>query len=272
MARDAAMQTSLEPDSCSLCGVDVCAAQCQGAAVRCKEGRHRLRLSAEPLPGLPGPTEPSLPRRAIEFPMAHRETREYWPLIALLTIALLVGTLAIWGAIKISALESYEQAWTADQVKEWFTYEFAEVKGICQQFLTVVIGALVLSITFSEKVVRYDAAPPSQRFFLKASWCCCGLAIIGGGASLVLIMLAGAFVRYPGNGNHQVAQRFSFLVLGLSGLIFVVGLVCLLASALRGSAPGHMPILPVVDRNSRQRPPNNRTNRYVRSGSFKITS
>ena len=110
------------------------------------------------------------------------------------------------------------------------------------------IGVLVFSITFSEKVVRYDAAQTSQRFFLKASWCCCGLAIIGGGASLVLIMLAGAFVRYPGSGDHQLAQSFSFLVLGLSGLVFVVGLVSLLASALRGSA-ANPPALAVAGKN-----------------------
>lgn len=166
--------------------------------------------------------------------MARPKVLNLLPLLTIAATAALICLLAYWGSNRIFIRQ--EKIWTPDQIKEWFTYEFAEVKGISQQFITVVTGVLVFSVTFSEKIIHYEAAHSSQRLFLKASWCCCVLAIVGGGVSIVLIMLAGAFVRYPGSGDYEVAERFSFLALGLAGLVFVVGLICLLTSAFWGAA------------------------------------
>jgi ABC-type Fe3+ transport system permease subunit len=147
---------------------------------------------------------------------------------------------------ELSGFGVAETAMNAQEAKDWFTYEFTELKGICQQFLTVVVGVLVFSLTFSQKIVRYDSAHWSQRLFLKAGWCCFLVSIIGGGASIVLVMLAGAFVRYPDSGDYQEAQAYSFAVLALSGFVFLLGLICLLVSAFWTSPEVRAGVQPAV--------------------------
>ena len=166
-------------------------------------------------------------------------SRALLPPLAWVTAVLGIAAVAFWGLEELASTHDTSSDWSREQVEDWFKYEFSEIKGIAQQFLTMIVGVLVLSITFSEKVVRYDSAEAAPRFFLHASWCCLVLALIGGGSILALVMMSAAFVRYPGSGDYMAAQSACFIALVVSGVVFVIGLVALVASGAtrRGRAP-----------------------------------
>jgi hypothetical protein len=61
-------------------------------------------------------------------------------------------------------------------------YNYAETKDLCKDFLTLVTGILVFSLTFSEKIVNFQRSGKAAKFLLCFSWTlfilsimCCGI-------------------------------------------------------------------------------------------------
>ncbi len=67
---------------------------------------------------------------------------------------------------------------------DFITYDFAITKHLCKQFITVVTGVLVFSLTFSDKIVNFSAAQKYLRVLLGLSWASMLFAIIACGLGL----------------------------------------------------------------------------------------
>jgi hypothetical protein len=72
----------------------------------------------------------------------------------------------------------------SDMADLFMKYDYTETKDLCKQFLTLVSGILVFSITFSEKIINYQQASTKTKLLLLLSWLlfalaitCCGIAL-----------------------------------------------------------------------------------------------
>jgi hypothetical protein len=117
-------------------------------------------------------------------------------------------------------------------------YHFAETKTLCTSFLTLVSAILVFSITFSEKIVGFATASQAAKSTLLGAWCAFVGSIIACGVGLCLITLAGGAALTGGgwltrNASYWIWARFAWWFIILAGILFVGGLVALLAAASR---------------------------------------
>jgi hypothetical protein len=117
-----------------------------------------------------------------------------------------------------------------DEAKNFMTYDYAEPKDLCKQFLTLVSGILVFSITFAEKIVGYRAV---ARWPLLASWIAFIIAIVLCGLGLGLMALAGgqAVSGAPGEIYRHMESQAVRLSFG-AGLSFVLGLTSLIVAGV----------------------------------------
>jgi hypothetical protein len=117
-----------------------------------------------------------------------------------------------------------------DEAKNFMTYDYAELKDLCKQFLTLVSGILVFSVTFAEKIVGYRAV---ARWPLLASWIAFIIAIVLCGLGLGLIALAGgqAVSGAPSETYRHMESQAVRLTFG-AGLSFVLGLTCLIVAGV----------------------------------------
>jgi hypothetical protein len=117
-----------------------------------------------------------------------------------------------------------------DEAKNFMTYDYAELKDLCKQFLTLVSGILVFSITFAEKIVGYRAV---ARWPLLASWIAFLIAIVLCGLGLGLMALAGgqAVSGAPGEIYRHMESQAVRLSFG-AGLSFVLGLTSLIVAGV----------------------------------------
>ena len=124
--------------------------------------------------------------------------------------------------------------------EKFLKFDFAETKDLCKQFLTLVSGILVFSVTFSQKFVAGTAsAPPNM---LVASWFLFILAIILSGGALWLMFIAGSRATHNPTdvSARSLLRRISYLALNVAGIFFVVGMVLLICSGsqqTRGTNP-----------------------------------
>lgn len=49
-------------------------------------------------------------------------------------------------------------------------YDYPETKDMCKQFLTLITTVLVISLTFSEKVIQFSAANVYSKWSLVTAW------------------------------------------------------------------------------------------------------
>jgi hypothetical protein len=115
---------------------------------------------------------------------------------------------------------------------EFLKYNFAITEDLCKQFITVVSGVLVFSLTFSEKIVNFSTAKKGLRILLAISWASMLFAIIASGLGLTYICLAGGQAVYGGDGGYLSTALTSYRWIVTAGMSFVVGLVCLICAAL----------------------------------------
>lgn len=105
-------------------------------------------------------------------------------------------------------------------------YDYTETKDLAKAFLTLVSSILVISITFSEKVVGGPYARQRSRLALAASWFFLIIALIVCGSALVLITIAAGEAVYGGTGYLSVAWHSWYLMI-FAGALFEAGLLAL---------------------------------------------
>lgn len=111
-------------------------------------------------------------------------------------------------------------------------YDYPETKDMCKQFLTLVSSILVLSVTFSDKVIKFDkqlSTSLSSSICLVSSWGMFFFAIIFCGLGLTVLTLAGGDAVYAKRYYAKYARR-SYLLIVIACILFVIGLLLLMVS------------------------------------------
>ncbi len=123
-----------------------------------------------------------------------------------------------------------------DEAKAFLSFNYPEVKDLCKQFLTLVSGVLVLSITFSEKILNFQTARLAQRMCLLACWAMLITSLISCGFGLYLIFIAGesanGAIVYDYGRDFKHFAKLSYGLLDFSGISFVAALIMLIATSL----------------------------------------
>ena len=107
---------------------------------------------------------------------------------------------------------------------------YTETKDFCKQFLTLVVGVLVFSLTFSEKVIGFQQASMFARLSLAIAWASMLIAIISCGIGVTFMALAGGQAVYGGSDYQKLASR-SYKMIVVAGGSFVAALVLLMVAA-----------------------------------------
>jgi hypothetical protein len=116
-----------------------------------------------------------------------------------------------------------------NDASNFLKYDFAITQDLSKQFITVVSGVLVFSLTFSEKFVSFSR---KLRILLGISWAAMLFAIIACGLGLVFICEAGGQALYrPANGYPEVAWT-AYTWIKIAGASFIAGLISLIIVAL----------------------------------------
>jgi Mn2+/Fe2+ NRAMP family transporter len=118
------------------------------------------------------------------------------------------------------------------EAETFIKYNFTITQDLCKQFITVVSGILVFSLTFSEKIVNFTSASRPLRALLGLSWACMLFAIIACGLGLSYICIAGGQAVYGHDDSFLTTQSTSYMWIIAAGAAFVIGLVCLICVAL----------------------------------------
>jgi len=117
-----------------------------------------------------------------------------------------------------------------EEAKNFMTYDYAELKDLCKQFLTLVSGILVFSVTFADKIVGCRAV---ARWPLLASWIAFIIAIVLCGLGLGRIALAGGqAVSGAASGTYRKMEYQAVQLTFGAGLIFIIGLICLILAGV----------------------------------------
>lgn len=116
-------------------------------------------------------------------------------------------------------------------------YDYPETRDLMKSFLTVVSATLALSVTFSDKIVRMHQSDRRVRRLMLSAWVLMFIALILGGASIVLIATAAGCAIY-GGVPLVTCGGWAFALwswgAGLSGAIaYGVALGCMAVAAWR---------------------------------------
>jgi hypothetical protein len=123
-----------------------------------------------------------------------------------------------------------------DDAINFLKYAFTETKDLAEHFLTVVTAVLVFSLTFSEKIANFETAPTPVRVTITSAWSCMLLAIIACGIAICYVALSGGAASAGGGPQeYWPIMDKGIWWLGSGGILFVLGLVALLASVLQTS-------------------------------------
>jgi hypothetical protein len=122
-----------------------------------------------------------------------------------------------------------------DPVDKFLKYDYGETKDLLKTFITLISGTLVLSLTFSEKVIGFSQAPPSTRRTLFAAWALFIFALISAGLSLCLIAAAAGKLLYGAipffDHPYWMFSLGSTILILVAGASYVVGLIVLAVAA-----------------------------------------
>lgn len=89
-----------------------------------------------------------------------------------------------------------------EDAANFLKYAFTETKDLAKHFLTVVIGVLVLSLTFAENIVTFKNADRLTRGSLGGAWCCFFAAIVSCGIAICFVALSGGAASSNGTSNQ----------------------------------------------------------------------
>jgi hypothetical protein len=125
--------------------------------------------------------------------------------------------------------------------KNFLTYDYPKAKDLAKSFLTLIAAILVVSITFSEKIIGFQTATRSKKVFLVMSWVlffiaiiCCGVALVFHYMAVLEAIDCGLLPcdspRY--SLNYRDFFNIGSTIMGFAGISFGLGLISLIGSAL----------------------------------------
>lgn len=123
-------------------------------------------------------------------------------------------------------------------------YDYAETKDLLKTFLTLISATLVLSLTFSEKVVRFSEASQLTKYILFSSWALFLIALIFAGLGMAFIAAAAGKILYGSiplfDIDYWRLALIAWAFVLLSGSAYGSGLIALAISAARAiqTTPG----------------------------------
>lgn len=130
----------------------------------------------------------------------------------------------------------------SETASKFMQYDYAEIKELSTQFLTLITAVLVFSLAFSEKIIEFRKTIQTVRNILVTAWSCFFVAIIGCGLSLVLNVYAASEMLYgPNDLSAFTISYYAALSLLIAGCVFVFGLACLIVAAFLGRRPSGPP-------------------------------
>ena len=113
-------------------------------------------------------------------------------------------------------------------------FQYMEVKDLAKQFLTLISGTLVVTVSFADKIVPLDKAGHLPKAMLAWSWVLLVLAFVFTGIGLVGLFFAAVAAREGKVYNHPIEyhrlSRPSYHAINLAGVLFVGALVLLAAT------------------------------------------
>jgi len=124
-----------------------------------------------------------------------------------------------------------------DKAKSFLEFEYAEIKDISKQFLTVVAAVLALSVTFAEKIADFENASSCFRMLIVSAWVLNLFSFVLGGVAIFFVYNAGACAKntllynqekYPFRSLSNKAHGCLFI----AGVLFVVALLLLVVSGI----------------------------------------
>jgi hypothetical protein len=106
------------------------------------------------------------------------------------------------------------------------SFEWGEYKDLAKQFLTLVVGVLVFSVTFSEKIVDFQKAPKYQKILLIVTWGLMILALILAGLGLWIMYQVCLSAMYDGTSlrPNGPGLAYAYISINLAGVLFVLSL------------------------------------------------
>lgn len=116
-------------------------------------------------------------------------------------------------------------------------YDYPETRELIKSFLTLVSASLVFSVAFSEKIAKTHEADGIVRRLMFTAWVLFFLAIILGGAGIVLIAGSAGCAIY---GDIPIVACGGWMLANLAwaagltgGVTYAAGLVCIVLAARR---------------------------------------
>lgn len=132
---------------------------------------------------------------------------------------------------------------TVDAVETFMKYDYAEMKDLLKTFITLVSASIVFSLTFSDKIVKFDNAANRVKRVIVLAWWLMILSLITGGASLFLIACAAGKLIYGSiplvDISASYLEYFSVLMSVIAGGTYVLALVTLIVAVARGISDPH---------------------------------
>jgi hypothetical protein len=117
------------------------------------------------------------------------------------------------------------------QSEMFLKYDYPETKDMCKQFLTLITTVLVISLTFSDKIVGFNNASIASKWLVISSWTSFLLAIIFCGLGLLFVTMAAGEAAYNRTKNwKKVNTAYNMIV--AAGFFFILGLVLLIGTAV----------------------------------------
>jgi len=110
-------------------------------------------------------------------------------------------------------------------------YDYPETKDMCKQFLTLITTVLVISLTFSDKIVGFNNASITAKWLVISSWTSFLLAIIFCGLGLLFVTMAAGEAAYGRTKNLKRVNR-AYKMIVTAGGFFILGLVLLVGTAI----------------------------------------
>ena len=124
------------------------------------------------------------------------------------------------------------------EAENFLKYDYAETRVFLKTFITLISATLVLSLTFSEKVIGFNDAAQTTKYILFSSWVLFIVALIASGLGVCFIAAAAGKIIYGeiplfDFSYWQLALTSWFFVL-IAGSSYVGGLITLAVAAARG--------------------------------------
>ena len=110
-------------------------------------------------------------------------------------------------------------------------YDYPETKDMCKQFLTLITTVLVISITFSDKIVGFGDASFTSKWLVITAWTSFLLAIIFCGLGLLFVTMAAGEAAYSRIKNWQRVNAAYKMIITAGGF-FILGLILLIGTAI----------------------------------------